>query len=135
MIDDELKKILEDIKFVDKISDTIRLVDPIQKKVITYNNGNTEIADNNCFDFWGKNKVCDNCISMRSYNNNETFIKIEYNQEKTFMVTAIPFELSDRRIVIEMLKDISNTIFIGASGGANSISTEIHSLICLSTRK
>ena len=32
MIDDELKKILEDIKFVDKISDTIRLVDPIQKK-------------------------------------------------------------------------------------------------------
>ena len=91
MIDDELKRILEDIKFVDKISDTIRLVDPIQKKVLTYTNGNTETVDTNCFDFWGKNKVCDNCISMRSYNNNETFIKIEYNQEKTFMLTAIPF--------------------------------------------
>ena len=33
MIDDELKKILDDIKFVDKISDTIRFVDPIRKKV------------------------------------------------------------------------------------------------------
>ena len=129
MIDDELKKILDDIKFVDKISDTIRFVDPIRKKVINYNNGNTDVVDNNCFDFWSKNKVCDNCISMRSYNHNETFIKIEDNLEKTFMVTAIPFELSDRRIVIEMLKDISNTMFIGARGGANSVSTEIHSMI------
>ena len=66
MIDGELKKILDEIKFVDKISDTIRFVDPIRKKVINYNNGNTDIVDNNCFDFWSKNKVCDNCISMRS---------------------------------------------------------------------
>ena len=43
MIDDELKKILDDIKFVDKISDTIRFVDPIRKKVINYNNGNVTI--------------------------------------------------------------------------------------------
>lgn len=129
MIDEEVKKMLDDLKFIDKICDVIRIVDPIKKTVISYGHGNFNKIDNNCFDFWGKNKVCDNCVSIRAYNSNETYIKIEYNQNTTFMVTAIPFEISNRRIVIEMLKDITGSIFVGKNGEANNISTEIHSMI------
>ena len=56
-----------------KLSDITRIVDPLQKTVIQYKNKEVVIDGIHCFDFWGKNKVCDNCISMRAYNDNKTY--------------------------------------------------------------
>ena len=64
-------------ELLNKISDVTRIVDPLQKKVIEYKNNAAIDKDIHCFDFWGKNKVCDNCISIRAYNDNTTYVKIE----------------------------------------------------------
>ena len=80
-----------------KLSDFTRIVDPLQKRVIEYRNKEVPINNIHCFDFWGKNKVCDNCISMRAYNDNTTYVKIEYNKDKTYIVTAVPYILGQRR--------------------------------------
>ena len=55
-------------ELLNKISDVTRIVDPLQKKVIEYKNNAAIVEDIHCFDFWDKNKVCDNCISIRAYN-------------------------------------------------------------------
>ena len=89
-------------ELLNKISDVTRIVDPLQKKVIEYNNNLAIVEEIHCFDFWGKNKVCDNCISIRAYNDNTTYVKIEYKKDKTYMITAVPYCFDDRRIVIEM---------------------------------
>ena len=73
-----------------KLSDITRIVDPLQKTVIQYKNKEVVIDGIHCFDFWGKNKVCDNCISMRAYNDNKTYVKIEYNKDDPAFLMSLP---------------------------------------------
>ena len=112
-----------------KLSDITRIVDPLRKTVIEYKNKDVVIDGIHCFDFWGKNKVCDNCISMRAYNDNKTYVKIEYNKEKIFLVIAVPHDLNDRRVVIEILKDITNSMLLSSYENEAIDSTGIHALI------
>ena len=112
-----------------KLSDITRIVDPLQKTVIQYKNKEVVIDGIHCFDFWGKNKVCDNCISMRAYNDNKTYVKIEYNKETIFLIIAVPHDLNDRRVVIEILKDITNSLLLSSYENEAVDSTGIHALI------
>jgi diguanylate cyclase (GGDEF)-like protein len=122
-----LKTPIRLIDIIDKLSDITRIVDPQAKKVLTYGSKKTKTDELRCFNFWGKNKVCDNCISMRAYNDNCTYVKIEYLKDRIYMVTAVPYDLDDRRIVVEILKDITNSMFFSTVEGADL--TGIHALI------
>lgn len=116
-------------ELLNKISDVTRIVDPLQKKVIEYNNNLAIVEEIHCFDFWGKNKVCDNCISIRAYNDNTTYVKIEYKKDKTYMITAIPYCFDDRRIVIEIIKDITKSVLFDFSENAALEQVGIHAII------
>ncbi|MDZ5017060.1 diguanylate cyclase, partial [Clostridium perfringens] len=48
-------------------------------------------------------------ISMRAYNEADTFVKIEYNKEKIYMIMASPIVMENKKYVFEMLKDVTNT--------------------------
>jgi len=127
MYDKELTDILNKLITFDKMYEIIRLVDPVAKKVMNYKDSNLDELELECFDIWGKNKICDNCISIRAYSENKTFVKIEYSAGKIFMVTAMPIELNHRRIVIELLKDITNSMLV--DHGEHTNSTEIYAMI------
>ena len=90
----EIREIFDRLNIIEKLYDQIRIVDPINKRVISYNEEEEMEAPMKCFMFWGKDKVCDNCVSVRAYNENETFIKLEYNKNEIYMVTAIPIQLA-----------------------------------------
>ena len=126
---DNLNDYISSGSLFSKISDITRIVDPLQKTVIEYKNNDVVIDGLHCFDFWGKNIVCDNCISMRAYNDNTTYVKIEYNKEKTYMVIAVPHDLGDRRVIIEILKDITNSMFFNSDLDAGIEPTGVHALI------
>lgn len=129
MYDKEAQEVLDKLVILEKMYDHIRLVDPIIKKVINYSNNTvTELAFS-CFDFWEKNKICDNCISIRAFNENKTFVKIEYNPNKIYMVTAIPVELSNRRVVIEVLKDTTDSMVYENGNSYNDKNSEIYAMI------
>jgi diguanylate cyclase (GGDEF)-like protein len=67
---------------------------------------------------------------MRAYNDNTTYVKIEYQNKKTFMITAVPCDLADRKVVIEILKDITNSVFLNNNDVSNNTKlTDIHTLI------
>lgn len=51
--------------------------------------------------------------SMRAYNENDTFIKIETSPDKIIMVTAIPVKIEDRMVVVELLKNVTKSMIIG----------------------
>lgn len=116
-------------ELLNKISDVTRIVDPLQKKVIEYKNSVEIVEEIRCFDFWGKNKVCDNCISIRAYNDNTTYVKIEYKNDKTYMITAVPYCFDDRRIVIEIIKDITKSVLFDFSENAALEQVGIHAII------
>jgi len=112
-----------------KLSDVTRIVDPLQKRVIEYGNNEVPISEIHCFDFWGKNKVCDNCISMRAYNDNTTCVMIQYNKDKIYIATAVPYIFENRKVLVEILKDITNSLFFNSIDDKGIELTGIHALI------
>ena len=135
-MNDNYNMLFENNSIFDKLSDLTRVVDPLKKSVLEYKSVGIDSETHNlinsfvhCYDFWSKNKLCDNCISMRAYNDNETYIKIEYAKDKVYMITAIPQILSDRTVVIEMIKDITNSIIIDSVDSSSKEQSYIHSLI------
>ena len=127
---DKIYSLINNNEVFDKISDIARIVDPLHKKVLEIKNDEINFSSYHCFDFWCNDKICDNCISIRAYNNSETYVKIEYTKDKAFMITAIPYNLPDRRVVIEILKDITNSIIFDAADWVDSNEINaIHSLI------
>ena len=112
MHDKEVQEVIDKLSIFEKMYNQIRLIDPVMKDVINYKDYTSDELSSKCFDFWGKNKICDNCISIRALNENKRFIKIEYTADKIYIVTAFPFELSSRRIVIEMLQDATDTMIV-----------------------
>ena len=100
----------------EKMYEQVRIVDPIKKEVLFVKNKNQEELMpvlEACFGIWGKGTVCKNCISMRAYNENDTFIKIETSLDKIIMVTAIPVKIEDRMVVVELLKNVTKSMILG----------------------
>ena len=101
------------LKLFNKMYEVARFVDPLKKEVLSLADDTMIKQGGNCFDTWKKGKICDNCISMRAYNENETMIKVEYSPDKVCMVTSIPIDLNGRTIIIELLKDATHSMFLG----------------------
>lgn len=97
---------------LEKIYDMVRIVDPISKEVLYFKEKNLLASDNACYFFWKQDKMCGNCISMRAYKENDTFIKMKYISNKVYLLTAIPLEIDDSCLVIELLKEVTNSIIV-----------------------
>lgn len=106
---DQLKAVISNLSMLEKIYDIIRIVHPLRKEIIQYDNEKITVLNNKCYSFWGNGKMCPNCVSMRAYNEEETFVKIEYNKEKIYMVMATPVINDSDKYVVELLKDITKT--------------------------
>lgn len=107
---DNPKQLMQFLQQFEKMYNLVRIVDPLVKRVVSISGCNSEmIEDSICFEFWNKNSHCANCVSMRAANENDSFVKIEYNQNKIFMVMATPIVLSGHTYIVELLKDISET--------------------------
>lgn len=107
-----IESIFESALVFKNMYDIIRVVDPITKLVYKYHKGNVDITTDNCYAFWKNGEFCKNCISMRAYCEDKTFVKLEYNKEKLFMLVASNFVMEGRRCVIEMLKDVTESCII-----------------------
>ncbi|MDF2605975.1 MAG: putative signal transduction protein [Bacillales bacterium] len=126
-INEEEQRQIDKLKAFENMYDFMRFVDPVKKRVITFTGDEVNVSSDRCFDTWEKGRICNNCISIRAYNDNQTYVKIEYSTKRVFMVTAMPIELNDRNIVLEIMKDATKSIVIENVVSKSSI--EIHSLI------
>ena len=127
MYDKEVRELLDKVVIFEKMYDQIRFVDPIIKKVLSYKDNTVNELAVKCFDFWAKNKICDNCISIRAFIENKTFVKVEYTPNEIYIVTAVPVELSNRRIVIELFKNTTDSMVF--EYGNNENNSEIYKMI------
>lgn len=107
---DDISQVIADYKIMEKAFDNIRLVDPVKHRIINYHAKELENTEVTCYAFWGKSKVCSDCVSIRALQDNRTYAKLEFSGDQIFIITAIPIELQDRRVVVEILKNISNSV-------------------------
>lgn len=126
--ENELIELLNGIKFIEKTYEAMRIIDPINHKVLDYKDNKIVVTDQTCHHFWAKEKSCDNCVSHKAYIENDTFIKLEYNKDKVFMVLAIPVTIDKIKVVVELLKDVTkNMLVVKKDAGETEI--DVHSII------
>lgn len=112
-------KITAEMDLIETIYDKIRLVDPVKKKIHLYlkpDTINTEELDESCYEIWDNGTVCINCISSRALILNKTLVKIEIKNSRVFLVTSIPVEREDYPLVIELVKDITDSGILEIEG-------------------
>ena len=112
-------------RIFEKIYDIMRIVDPVEKTVIESEENRFVKSESACFDFWERGQMCQNCISMRAYNEDDIFYKMEYRNNQVFMITAVPIMLNGRRLIIELIKDASKNMILGkksSEGETNNLS-------------
>ena len=91
-----------------KIYDTVRYVNPIEKKCSSNGeNFEEDPLSPHCFSVWEKKSICENCVSMRALREKKAVMKLEYSDKKVFMVTSVPMNENNER-AIELIRDVTN---------------------------
>lgn len=104
-----LDALIHTMSIFNKLYDAFRLVNPVKRELLDLKLNKINELKSSCYNFWKMGTACSNCVSTRAYNEKETFVKIEYNGEKIYMITAIPVEVDDIPAVLELLKDITTS--------------------------
>lgn len=95
----------------ESIFDYYRLVDPKTHEVFKYdNNSNLEIQKDCCFNFWGKNSSCPNCIVKQSYIKQRQYVKLEFIYGKVMFIVSKPIKIEDKIYILELIKDITSSM-------------------------
>lgn len=103
--------IVKKLSLFREMYEIVRIVDPLAKKVFEVGKECLTQTDIVCHDFWKKNMVCDNCISLRAINEDNTIYKMEHNDNKIYIVTSIPVKINEKSFVVELLKDVSKSFY------------------------
>lgn len=69
-----------------------------------------------CYDFWKKNKPCENCTSMKAYAEKKQKTKLELLDADVFLVISRYLEIDDEACVMELVKHLENDTLIDTDG-------------------
>ena len=108
-----LSKLQSYLDFFNKMYDAVRLVDPLHKKVIEYQNNGSQEAAEACYSYWSSGRICENCVSVRAYKEQKSFMKLEHCPNAIMLVTALPVDTQEQAVVLELLKNATDTMMIG----------------------
>lgn len=117
----EFDEIIEKMHLFEKVYNTMRIVDPVKKEVLEVKKGTLCSKGFECYEFWNRQQACENCISMRAYNEDDVVIKVEYGGNKALMVAAVPISILGKKLVAELLKDITVSIYMPSKQSENQI--------------
>lgn len=101
-------KAKEKLSLLDNMYDIIRVIDPINKNIISSNNNGIKKFTGKCYENFNKGTLCSNCISMRVYIEKDTFIKMEYIYNKIMLMVGTNVNIDEEMYVVEIIKDISS---------------------------
>jgi len=103
-------KLVEDLTRHEKLYEITRIVNPMKKEVLFYENKEWKIQKEPCYSFWGYDAPCANCTSMRAINTNKNTFKIQYQLDKSYTVISIPTTIAGVPVALELLSDATDSI-------------------------
>jgi two-component system cell cycle response regulator len=109
-----LNKLQKNLDFFHKMYDVVRLIDPIHKRVVEYRSNGMEQTSEICYSYWRDGWICENCVSMRAYREQKSFIKLEHSPKAVILVTALPIDSAQEPVVLELFKNATDTMMIGS---------------------
>lgn len=105
----------EEAKMLEKVFDVVRFWRDFEQMQDDPCIG-VKIGMCQCYDFWKKNKPCENCISMKAYAEKKQKTKLEFLDADVFLVISRYLEIDDEACVMELVKHLDNDTLIDTDG-------------------
>lgn len=107
------EEIQDKLDFMRQMYDVVRFVDPVDKLILDESNALAAGDKDLCYACWNRGTICENCISIRTYLNNKCYQKLEQTDDGLMIVTAFPIERDGTPVVMELVKDVTDTMMFG----------------------
>ena len=107
----------EESKMLEKVFDVVRFLEgDFLEKMQDDPCIGVKIGMCQCYDFWKKNKPCENCISAKAYAEKKQKTKLEFLDADVFLVISRYLEIDDEACVMELVKHLENDTLIDTDG-------------------
>ena len=107
----------EESKMLEKVFDVVRFLEgDFLEKMQDDPCVGVKIGMCQCYDFWKKNKPCENCTSMKAYAEKEQKTKLEFLDADVFLVISRYLEIDGEACVMELVKHLENDTLIDTDG-------------------
>lgn len=107
----------EEAKMLEKVFDVVRFLEGnFFEQMQDDPRIGVKIGMCQCYDFWKKNKPCENCISMKAYAEKKQKTKLEFLDADVFLVISRYLEIDGEACVMELVKHLENDTLIDTDG-------------------
>lgn len=107
----------EEAKMLEKVFDVVRFLEgDFFEQMQDDPRIGVKIGMRQCYDFWKKNKPCENCTSMKAYAEKKQKTKLEFLDADVFLVISRYLEIDDEACVMELVKHLENDTLIDTDG-------------------
>ena len=107
----------EEAKMLEKVFDVVRFLEgDFFEQMQDDPRIGVKIGMCQCYDFWKKNKPCENCTSMKAYAEKKQKTKLEFLDADVFLVISRYLEIGDEACVMELVKHLENDTLIDTDG-------------------
>ena len=107
----------EEAKMLEKVFDVVRFLEgDFFEQMQDDPRIGVKIGMCQCYDFWKKNKPCENCISMKAYAEKKQKTKLEFLDADVFLVISRYLEIDGEACVMELVKHLENDTLIDTDG-------------------
>ena len=107
----------EEAKMLEKVFDVVRILEgDFFAQMQDDPRIGVKIGMCQCYDFWKKNKPCENCTSMKAYAEKKQKTKLEFLDADVFLVISRYLEIDDEACVMELVKHLENDTLIDTDG-------------------
>ena len=107
----------EEAKMLEKVFDVVRFLEgDFFEQMQDDPRIGVKIGMCQSYDFWKKNKPCENCPSMKAYAEKKQKTKLEFLDADVFLVISRYLEIDDEACVMELVKHLENDTLIDTDG-------------------
>ena len=107
----------EEAKMLEKVFDVVRFLEgDFFEQMQDDPRIGVKIGMCQCYDFWKKNKPCEDCTSMKAYAEKKQKTKLEFLDADVFLVISRYLEIDDEACVMELVKHLENDTLIDTDG-------------------
>ena len=107
----------EEAKMLEKVFDVVRFLEgDFFEQMQDDPRIGVKIGMCQCYDFWKKNKPCENCTTMKAYAEKKQKTKLEFLDADVFLVISRYLEIDDEACVMELVKHLENDTLIDTDG-------------------
>lgn len=111
------QQVAEEAKMLEKVFDVVRFLEgDFFEQMQDDPRIGVKIGMCQCYDFWKKNKPCENCTSMKAYAEKKQKTKLEFLDADVFLVISRYLEIDDKACVMELVKHLENDTLIDTDG-------------------